>query len=86
MFPKLTFELEYEEGGSDFEGTYQCENGEVTLDDQRKFRNTCDDCGFKDEEVEYDETDEQTLCKKCRMTPLQKIVDEKMESIKNEKK
>jgi len=82
MFPKLHFHLEYEECGCDFEGDLECENGEVTLDDHRKYTHSCEECGLKDVSVTYDEQDESTLCPKCRMTPLQKIVDEKLESIK----
>lgn len=65
LFPKLIFELEYEEGGSAIEGTATIQDGEVD-DDCRDYVERCEECNEKDKDVEWDENLGQCLCPSCK--------------------
>ncbi len=76
----------YEESGCDFEGDYNVDCGEVILNDERKYRPVCQDCGekFDSDDMVYDEDDGDYRCRVCA-DPLISLVAEKLEKIKADK-
>jgi hypothetical protein len=83
MFPNLTFEYEYAEMGNDYEGEQTYQNGELVFNDTRPYTHTCDECEIKDTSVEYNDNKETYLCKRCRMSDVERLVYDKLNSQEN---
>ena len=73
-YPELEFELEFHEGGMDFAGHTEFQNGSVTVDEPRQVEEMCLDwygyvnrmCPQCNEDFETEELDEH-LCEECFM-------------------
>jgi len=75
----------YEESGCDFEGEFEVDNGVIILDENRRYRPNCNECGekFDSDKMIYDEDSGGHTCVRCG-DELTGIVMEKIEKIKKE--
>ncbi len=70
----------------DFEGDYNVDNGKVILDEERRYRPNCEDCGekFDSDDMIYNEDEGEYKCKRCG-DELTGIVMDKIEQIERGK-